>query len=64
MTNSREALRASRCTVDIRLNGTLSVTVTDNGLGADHPTGTGVGWSSMTERAAELGRVLHHLQPR
>jgi signal transduction histidine kinase len=55
MTNTAKHSRASRCIVDIGLDGTLSVTVTDNGLGVDHPIGTGVGWTSMTERAAELG---------
>ena len=55
MTNVAKHSGASRCTVEIRLDGTLGVTVTDNGVGADQPTGSGVGWTSMTERAAELG---------
>jgi signal transduction histidine kinase len=55
MTNTAKHSGASRCTVAIELDGTLGVTVTDNGrtcVGAPRP---GVGWTSMTERAAELG---------
>ena len=55
MTNAAKHSGASRCTVHIELDGSLGVTVTDNGRGSAGPTGTGVGWTSMTERAAELG---------
>ena len=55
MTNVAKHSRASRCAVLVELNGTLGVTVTDNGCGPAGPAGTGVGWTSMTERAAELG---------
>ena len=55
MTNAARHSGASRCTVDLELDGTLGVTVSDNGRGADGPTGAGLGWASMTERAAELG---------
>ena len=55
MTNAAKHSGASRCTVHIELEGSLGVTVTDNGRGSAGPTGTGVGWTSMTERAAELG---------
>jgi signal transduction histidine kinase len=55
MTNTAKHSGASRCTVEIELDGTLSVTVADNGRGSARATGTGLGWTSMTERAAELG---------
>ncbi len=55
MTNAAKHSGASRCTVEIELDGTLGVTVSDNGRGSAGPTGTGVGWTSMTERAVELG---------
>jgi two-component system NarL family sensor kinase len=55
MTNAAKHSGASRCTVDVELDGTLGVTVSDNGRGPAGPTGAGVGWTSMTERAAELG---------
>jgi two-component system NarL family sensor kinase len=55
MTNAAKHSGASRCTVDIELDGSLGVTVSDNGRGAAGPRGAGVGWTSMTERAAELG---------
>lgn len=45
---------ATRCLVAIAVNGAFEVTVSDNGrsrLG----TIPGVGWTSMRERAAELG---------
>ena len=46
---------ASRCRVAVELDGAFSLTVTDNGHGADQDTGHGIGWSSMRQRAAELG---------
>jgi signal transduction histidine kinase len=55
MTNAAKHSGASRCSVDMTLDGALQVTVSDNGRGADGTTSTGVGWTSMTERAAELG---------
>ena len=55
MTNVARHSGASRCTVEMELDGNLGLTVSDNGRGADGPTGSGVGWASMTERAAELG---------
>ena len=55
MTNVAKHSGASRCTLDIGLDGTLEVTVTDNGRGAPRPIGHGVGWTSMTDRASELG---------
>ncbi len=55
MANVAKHSGASRCTIDIGIHGTLELTVTDDGLGKASPTGAGVGWTSMTERAAELG---------
>ena len=55
MTNVAKHSGASRCTIDIGIDGTLKVTVTDNGRGAPRPIGHGVGWTSMTDRASELG---------
>lgn len=55
MTNVAKHSGASRCTVDIGIDGTLEVTVTDNGRGAPRPIGHGVGWTSMVDRASELG---------
>jgi two-component system NarL family sensor kinase len=55
MTNTAKHSGASRCTVEIELDDTLGVTVADNGRGSARATGTGLGWTSMTERAAELG---------
>lgn len=55
MTNAAKHSHASRCTVSIELDGTLAVTVSDNGRGTAGHAGTGLGRTSMTERAAELG---------
>ena len=55
MTNVAKHSGASRCTIDIGIDGTLEVTVTDNGRGSPRPIGHGVGWTSMTDRASELG---------
>jgi signal transduction histidine kinase len=41
--------------VAVELDGAFSLTVTDNGHGADKNAGHGIGWSSMRQRAAELG---------
>lgn len=55
MANAAKHSGASRCSVQIELDGTLAVSVSDNGRGLTGPTGTGLGWTSMTERAQELG---------
>jgi len=55
MTNVVRHSGASRCLVSVELNGAFQLTVTDNGHGADRTTSNGVGWTSMRERAAELG---------
>ena len=58
MTNVARHAGATRCQVDLVVNGRFELTVTDNGHGAESgsPTaGHGTGWRSMQERAAELG---------
>ncbi len=54
MTNVVRHSGASRCRVELTRNGSLVLTVSDNGRGEVDGTG-GVGWSSMRARAAELG---------
>ena len=55
MTNAVRHAAASRCQVALHLNGAFEVTVADDGRGADAAAPPGVGWTSMRERAAELG---------
>jgi signal transduction histidine kinase len=55
MTNVVKHSGANRCRVALVFDQMLELTVSDNGRGNGRPTGSGVGWSSMTERAAELG---------
>jgi signal transduction histidine kinase len=55
VTNVVRHARASRCVVDISVNGSLELTVSDNGIGPTHGTTPGVGLASMRERAEELG---------
>jgi two-component system NarL family sensor kinase len=57
MTNVARHSGASRCKVELLLHARrLELTVSDNGQGgAGRTLGNGVGWSSMSERAAELG---------
>lgn len=55
MTNVAKHSGASRCRVALVLDGTLELMISDNGHGTDRHAGHGVGWVSMTERAAELG---------
>jgi signal transduction histidine kinase len=55
MTNVAKHSDASRCRVELELDETLSLTISDNGHGSGQPARSGVGWTSMTERAAELG---------
>lgn len=55
MTNAVRHAGASRCRVDVCLNGCLELTIADNGRGRALATTSGVGWTSMRERAAELG---------
>jgi signal transduction histidine kinase len=55
MANVAKHSRAHRCTVSIGIGDCLELIVADDGVGGARPTGTGVGWTSMTERAAEVG---------
>ena len=55
MTNVAKHSGANRCRVALVFDQMLELTVADNGRGNGQPTGNGVGWTSMTERAAELG---------
>jgi len=55
MTNVTRHSGASRCQVRLVFDHALELTVTDNGHGAPPTGGNGVGWTSMSERAAELG---------
>ena len=55
MTNVAKHSGARRCTIDVGIDGTLAVTVTDNGRGTTRALRRGVGWTSMTDRASELG---------
>jgi len=55
VTNVVRHAGASRCVVTVSVNGVLEVTVADNGRRPWDPGRVGVGWSSMRDRAAELG---------
>ena len=55
MTNVARHAGATRCRVVIAVNGSFELTVADNGHGTDRSSERGVGWTSMRERAAELG---------
>ncbi len=55
MTNVARHAGATRCRVELRCERGLELTVSDNGVGADGSSRHGVGWTSMVERAAELG---------
>jgi two-component system NarL family sensor kinase len=55
MTNVAKHSGASRCTVELVFDRLLELTVSDNGQGIGRSHDKGVGWTSMTERAAELG---------
>ena len=55
MTNVARHSGATRCRVAIAIDGAFELTVADNGTGTDGRTTRGVGWTSMRERAAELG---------
>lgn len=55
ITNAVRHAAATRCQVTLALNGAFELTVADNGRGTDGNAAAGVGWTSMCERAAELG---------
>lgn len=55
ITNVVRHAAATRCQVTITIDNGLVLTIVDNGRGVDDRTTPGVGWSSMRERAAEIG---------
>jgi signal transduction histidine kinase len=58
MTNVARHARASRCQVEVSVNGSFELTVADNGVRRDVGGVSalrGTGWTSMRERASELG---------
>lgn len=55
MTNAARHSGATWCRVGIQVDGSFQLTVADNGHGSLESTRPGVGWTSMRERAAELG---------
>jgi signal transduction histidine kinase len=55
LTNVVRHSGATRCLVRIAVNGAFEITVKDNGGGRSAGAAAGVGWTSMSERAAELG---------
>ena len=59
-TNVVRHASASTCTIRIALaHGTLTIEVSDNGVGVRSMTRSGVGMTSMRERAEELGGRFH-----
>ncbi len=55
MTNAARHSSATRCRVELICDRSIELTVSDNGRGPDQPSPHGIGWTSMAERAAELG---------
>ncbi len=55
MTNVARHSGATRCRVELRCDRGLELTVLDNGRGAGRESARGIGWTSMVERAEELG---------
>ncbi len=55
MTNVSRHSGATRCVVHVAVNGAFELTISDNGRGARPGVRSGVGWTSMSERAEELG---------
>jgi signal transduction histidine kinase len=55
MTNVARHSGATRCRVELRCDHGLELTVLDNGRGPGRESPRGIGWTSMVERAEELG---------
>lgn len=53
--NASRHAQANRCTVHIRVDGNLRISVHDNGQGISDDATAGTGLTSITERASELG---------
>lgn len=60
MVNVTRHADATRCRVELEMNGSFELSIADNGRGAElgrQRTPRGAGWVSMRERAAELGGI-------
>ncbi len=55
ITNVARHARATSCAIDISVNGCLTLSISDNGVGIPADRRAGVGLTSMRERAEELG---------
>lgn len=55
LTNVVRHAAARTCTVEVTMNGSLDLTITDDGIGLPPGHREGVGLPSMRQRAAELG---------
>jgi signal transduction histidine kinase len=55
MANVVRHAHASRCRIEVHVDGCLELSIADNGHGDAAPSRSGMGWLSMHERAAELG---------
>src|SRR5215208_691758 len=55
LTNVVRHAAASECAIRLGLDGELELEITDDGVGLPEDRGTGIGLSSMRERAVELG---------
>ncbi len=58
LANVAHHAQACRCTLKLAVGDTLTLTVTDNGVGFAEDRAAGVGLRSMRERAEELGGAL------
>lgn len=63
VTNVVKHAQATHCTVQLELNDSLKICVSDNGIGIPTSYTQGVGMGSIQERAEELGGSVHILQP-
>ena len=55
LTNVSRHAHAQTCHISLEVSDVLTLEITDDGMGLSSPSRTGVGLSSMRERAAELG---------
>ncbi|MFF5233402.1 histidine kinase [Dactylosporangium sp. NPDC000521] len=55
MTNVVRHAGATRCRIVVEVGGSFELTIADNGHGLGPGATRGMGWTSMRERAAELG---------
>lgn len=59
LTNTARHANATAATIDIVYNGSIAITIIDNGTSHTRPWTPGVGLHSMSQRAIELGGTLH-----